>query len=83
MDIELHFYLYLKVASVGGIDCLVTVYGQDLINDLIFGYVASCKGLVSWEVVYMSTVSPVFHTVGTVSICLKHMFRVGTFILKY
>ena len=31
----------------------------------------------------MSPVSPVFHTAVTVSIGLKHMFRMGTSILKY
>ena len=31
----------------------------------------------------MSPVSPVFHTVATVSIGLKNMIRVGTYILEY
>ena len=33
--------------------------------------------------VFMSPVSPVFHTVVTVSIGLKHLFRMGTSILNY
>ena len=33
--------------------------------------------------VFMSTVSPVFHTEATVSIGLKNVFRVGTFIPYY